>query len=223
MAYTNYVIGANSLLCLRDRALNFWIHSDPYLLITVHALQDSFRSWFGWETRTRVARIGSGSGLSGIAMLAALRIRELRAENGHSQCCPCCLSLFFIMATTAFPDTNPSVEILLEQDVEEEVEGPGIVITQEISVAANTESGKNELDGDNVKPEGECEGGLDQQQQSPNIGSPSSAADAADEELQEQLQQLKARSKALDVMFADKLLQGKVAQHAQVKEKRAKD
>ncbi|KAE9386052.1 hypothetical protein BT96DRAFT_1006451 [Gymnopus androsaceus JB14] len=68
------------------------------------------------------------------------------------------------MATTAFPDTNLSVEILLEQearriatlkkDVKEEVEGPGMVITQEISVAADTESGKDELDDDNVKPEG---------------------------------------------------------------------
>lgn len=68
------------------------------------------------------------------------------------------------MATTAFPDTKPSVEILLEQEagriatlkknVEEEVEGPGMIITQEISVAADKESGKDELDGGNVKPEG---------------------------------------------------------------------
>ncbi|KAE9393952.1 hypothetical protein BT96DRAFT_943525 [Gymnopus androsaceus JB14] len=67
------------------------------------------------------------------------------------------------MATTAFPDINLSVEILLKQenrriatlkrDVEEEVEGPGMVIMQEISVTADTESGKDKLDGDNVKPE----------------------------------------------------------------------
>ncbi|KAE9401650.1 hypothetical protein BT96DRAFT_937843 [Gymnopus androsaceus JB14] len=84
------------------------------------------------------------------------------------------------MATTAFPDTNPRRIATLKKDVEEEVEGPGMVITQEISVAADTESGKDELDSDNVKPEGGCEGGLDQQQQSPNIGGPSSAADVAD-------------------------------------------
>ena len=95
------------------------------------------------------------------------------------------------MAKTAFPNTNLNVEILFEQeagkiatfkkDVEEEVEGPGMVIRQEISVAGDAESGKDELVGDNVKPEGtpeavyvwiehcvedlqgEREGGLDQQ------------------------------------------------------------